>query len=126
MYDRLPEIRALTPDDSGLDAVEPFMAPLITVSAFDLGQGRLPVFSAYRFLYERLVGGRGSPVAARRLLRRRGAADTAPRSSPPTAPVDQRGRGHRQRLVVAQAGVLPLLGRKGRRRRAAELMALGA
>lgn len=56
MYDRLPEIRALTPDDSGLEAVEPFMTPLITVSAFDLGQGRLPTFSAYRFLYERLVG----------------------------------------------------------------------
>ena len=56
MYDRLPEIRALVPDDSGLDAVEPFMAPLITVSAFDLGQGRLTTFSAYRFLYERLVG----------------------------------------------------------------------
>lgn len=56
MYDRLPEIRALVPEDSGLDAVEPFMAPLITVSAFDLGQGRLTTFSAYRFLYERLVG----------------------------------------------------------------------
>ena len=56
MYDRLAEVRALVPDDSGLDAVEPFMAPLITVSAFDLGQGRLPTFSAYRFLYERLVG----------------------------------------------------------------------
>src|SRR6187549_142566 len=57
MYDRLHEIRALVPDDSGLDAVEPFMAPLVTVSAFDLGQGRLTNFSAYRFLYERLVGG---------------------------------------------------------------------
>ena len=56
MYDRLHEIRALIPDDSALDAVEPFMAPLVTVSAFDLGQGRLTNFSAYRFLYERLVG----------------------------------------------------------------------
>ena len=56
LYDRLPEVRALVPDDSGLDAVEPFMAPLITVTAFDLGQGRLTTFSAYRFLYERLVG----------------------------------------------------------------------
>jgi len=61
MYDRLPELRALVPDDSDLSAVEPFMAPLVTVSAFDLGQGRLPTFSAYRFLYERLVGAEVRP-----------------------------------------------------------------
>ncbi len=61
MYDRLPEIRALIPDDSGLDAMEPFMAPLITVSAFDLSQGRLTSFSCYRFLYERLVGAEVRP-----------------------------------------------------------------
>ena len=60
-YERLPELRALIPDDSGLDAVEPFMAPLVTVSAFDLGQGRLTTFSAYRFLYERLVGAEVRP-----------------------------------------------------------------
>ena len=56
MYARLDEIRDLVPDDSGLDAVEPFLTPLITVSAFDLGQDRLHSFSAYRFLYERLIG----------------------------------------------------------------------
>ena len=56
LYDRLPELRLMIPDDSGLDAVEPFLAPLITISAFDLGQGRLTSFSAYRFLYERLLG----------------------------------------------------------------------
>lgn len=56
IYARLPEIRAMVPDDSGLDAVEPFLAPLVTISAFDLGQGRITNFSAYRFLYERLVG----------------------------------------------------------------------
>jgi hypothetical protein len=61
MYDRLPDLRATVPDDSSLDTVEPFMAPLITVSAFDLGQGRLPTFSAYRFLYERLVGAEVRP-----------------------------------------------------------------
>lgn len=55
-YARLDEIRAVVPDDSGLDAVEPFLAPLITISAFDLGQGRITHFSAYRFLYERLIG----------------------------------------------------------------------
>ncbi|HEV2567326.1 hypothetical protein [Sphingomonas sp.] len=56
MYERLEEVRALVPDDSGLDAVEPFMMPLVTLSAFDLGQGRIETFSAYRFLYERLIG----------------------------------------------------------------------
>ena len=61
LYDRLPELRAIVPDDSGLDAVEPFMTPLITVSAFDLGQGRLTTFSAYRFLYERLIGAEVRP-----------------------------------------------------------------
>jgi hypothetical protein len=61
MYDRLPEVRAMVPDDNGLDAVEPFMAPLITLSAFDLGQGRLTSFSAYRFLYERLIGAEVRP-----------------------------------------------------------------
>jgi hypothetical protein len=56
MYERLEHLRDLVPDDSGLDAVEPFMTPLVTLSAFDLGQGRLDTFSAYRFLYERLIG----------------------------------------------------------------------
>ena len=72
MYDRLPEVRALVPDDSGLDAIEPFLAPLITVSAFDLGQGRLTTFSAYRFLYERLLGAEVRPwlPAARRQIGR--------------------------------------------------------
>lgn len=56
IYERLPEIRALVPDDSGLDAMEPLMAPLVTVSAFDLGQDRLVSFGSYRFLYERLIG----------------------------------------------------------------------
>ena len=56
IYERLDGVRALVPDDSGLDAIEPFMTPLVTISAFDLGQDRLNSFSAYRFLYERLVG----------------------------------------------------------------------
>jgi hypothetical protein len=61
LYTRLPEVRELLPDDSGLDAVEPFLARLTTVTAFDLGQGRLTSFSAYRFLYERLLGAEVRP-----------------------------------------------------------------
>jgi hypothetical protein len=56
IYGRLEGLRTIVPDDSGLDAIEPFMAPLVTMSAFDLGQDRLCSFGAYRFLYERLLG----------------------------------------------------------------------
>lgn len=55
-YGRLQHLRSLVPDDSGLEAAEALMAPLVTLSAFDLGQGRITTFSAYRFLYERLIG----------------------------------------------------------------------
>lgn len=61
IYDRLSEVKARVPDDSGLDQVEPFMAPLVVISAFDLGQDRLNSFSAYRFLYERLIGAGSRP-----------------------------------------------------------------
>jgi hypothetical protein len=61
VYHRLPELRRIVPDDSGLEAVEPFMAPLVTLAAFDLGQGRLTSFSAFRFLYERLLGAEVRP-----------------------------------------------------------------
>ena len=61
LYRALPELRERVPDDSGLEAVEPFLAPLVTVVAFDLGQGRLTTFSAVRFLYERLIGAESRP-----------------------------------------------------------------
>jgi len=57
IYSRLDHIRDALPDDSGLDQMEPFFSPLVTATAFDLGQGRLESFAAYRFLYERLIGG---------------------------------------------------------------------
>lgn len=61
IYERIKEIRGIVPDDSGLDQVEPFLAPLVSISAFDLGQDRLTSFSAYRFLYERLLGAAARP-----------------------------------------------------------------
>ena len=61
LYARLDVLRENVPEDSGLDRVEPFMAPLVTMSAFDLGQDRLPSFGAYRFLYERLIGASARP-----------------------------------------------------------------
>lgn len=56
VYRRLDHIRANVPDDCALDAMEPMMAALITMTAFDLGQDRLGCFASYRFLYERLIG----------------------------------------------------------------------
>jgi hypothetical protein len=56
IYQRLDQIRDYVPDDSGLDVMEPLMGPLITMTAFDLGQDKLPDFASYRFLYERLIG----------------------------------------------------------------------
>jgi hypothetical protein len=56
IYRRLDPIRSAIPDDSGLEAMEPLMAPLVTMTAFDLGQERLTCFASYRFLYERLIG----------------------------------------------------------------------
>src|SRR3954467_11546361 len=56
VYRRLDHIRANVPDDSGLDEMEPLMGPLTTMTAFDLGQDRLPDFAAYRFLYGGLMG----------------------------------------------------------------------
>ncbi|WP_156679890.1 hypothetical protein [Sphingomonas profundi] len=61
VYERLDHVRELVPDDSGLDAVEPFLAPLVTMTAFDLGQDRLASFGSYRFLYERLIGANVRP-----------------------------------------------------------------
>ena len=58
---QLDHLRLQVPDDSGIDMIEPFVGMLITISAFDLGQDRLPNFAAYRFLYERLIGASSRP-----------------------------------------------------------------
>jgi len=52
----LEVIRTSVPDDIGIDATAEIIGPLITISAFDLGEGKIERFAAYRFLYERLVG----------------------------------------------------------------------
>lgn len=56
IYEKLPDLRETIPTESGLNLLDPFIGLLIKVSAFDLGQSRLPNFSSYRFLYERLLG----------------------------------------------------------------------
>lgn len=56
LYKQLDELRHNIPEDSGIDGINPFMGLLVTLTAFDLGQGRIHNFAAYRFLYERLLG----------------------------------------------------------------------
>lgn len=55
-YYMLGLIRNCISDDEEPEAAECFMAPLITLSAGDLCDGKLTEFEAYRFLYERLLG----------------------------------------------------------------------
>jgi hypothetical protein len=54
-------MRATIPDDIAFDSAAEFIGSLLTITAFDLGQGRLESFGAYRFLYERLLGGAVRP-----------------------------------------------------------------
>lgn len=56
LYCRLDHLRRHIPDDHGLEEIELFFTPLVTISAFDLAEERLASFAAYRFLYERLLG----------------------------------------------------------------------
>ena len=60
-YQDLKVLRAMLPDESGFDGLEAFMGKLLRMTAFDVAQDRLSCFSAYRFLYERLIGARVRP-----------------------------------------------------------------
>jgi hypothetical protein len=56
LYARLEGLRGCIPEDVVIEEMEPLMATLITLTAFDLAAGRLAAFGSYRFLYERLLG----------------------------------------------------------------------
>lgn len=60
-YQDLKALRAARPEDERLDGMEDFIGKLVRVTAFDLVQGRIESFSAYRFLYERLLGAEARP-----------------------------------------------------------------
>lgn len=60
-YQDLRALRAQLPDETGFDSLEQFMGKLVRMTAFDLAQDRIESFSAYRFLYERLLGARARP-----------------------------------------------------------------
>ncbi len=60
-YRDLKALRGACPDDTVLDDVDGYMGKLMRVTAFDLTQECLVSFSAYRFLYERLLGAESRP-----------------------------------------------------------------
>ena len=55
-YRDLKPLRAKLPDEDSLEGVDGFLGKLIEITCVDLAQERLATFSAYRFLYERLLG----------------------------------------------------------------------
>src|SRR5690606_34351763 len=60
-YRELRSLRDIIPDEGSLDGVQDFMGILLRITAQDLVQEKLASFSAYRFLYERLLGARARP-----------------------------------------------------------------
>jgi len=61
-------IRISVPDDVDFDAAAELLRPLISLAAFDLAEGKLSSFAAFRFLYERLCGGAVRPWLAAAFL----------------------------------------------------------
>ncbi|KAI1693826.1 hypothetical protein DdX_20472 [Ditylenchus destructor] len=114
MYDRLPPKPSLIPHDSGLDAMEPFMAPLVTVSAFDLSQGRLTSFSAYRFLYERLIGAEVRPWLPAAFCAAAALPHLHPDLRRKLLQSGQRSSRDRVGMVEPPARLLPAMGGEGR------------
>lgn len=60
-YQELKTLRASIPADSSFGAIEHFIGKLTRIAAFDLAQERIEGFSAFRFLYERLLGAEARP-----------------------------------------------------------------
>lgn len=60
-YQELKGLRGNLPDEDGLDGIDDFVGKLVRVAAFDLAQEKLSSFSAFRFLYERLLGAEARP-----------------------------------------------------------------
>ena len=55
-YQGLKAMRAAIPSEASTDGLEAFVGKLVRVAAVDLMQDRIASFSAFRFLYERLLG----------------------------------------------------------------------
>lgn len=60
-YQDLKSLRALVPVEGTPNEIERFLGKLVRIAAFDLEQERIECFSAFRFLYERLLGAKARP-----------------------------------------------------------------
>ena len=60
-YQDLKALRAMVPVEGAMGEIERFIGKLVRMAAFDLEQERLTSFSAFRFLYERLLGAQARP-----------------------------------------------------------------
>jgi len=60
-YRELRALREAIPGETSLDGVQGFVGALLRITAQDLAQEQIASFSAYRFLYERLLGARARP-----------------------------------------------------------------
>ena len=60
-YQDLKALRELVPQEGTIGEVERFIGKLVRMAAFDLAQERITSFSAFRFLYERLLGAEARP-----------------------------------------------------------------
>ncbi|MBW8752601.1 MAG: hypothetical protein JF595_00370 [Sphingomonadales bacterium] len=55
-YQELKTLRGMAPEEDSFEGLDSYIGKLVRVTGFDLAQERITCFSAYRFLYERLLG----------------------------------------------------------------------
>src|SRR6187399_1540335 len=60
-YRELKALREAIPCETSLEGVQEFIGTLVRISVQDLVQEQITSFSAYRFLYERLLGAKARP-----------------------------------------------------------------
>ena len=60
-YQDLKVLRDLIPQEGTIGEIERFIGKLMRMATFDLSQERIASFSAFRFLYERLLGAEARP-----------------------------------------------------------------
>ncbi|MEW9854855.1 hypothetical protein [Novosphingobium sp. M1R2S20] len=60
-YQEVKGLRTSRPDINGFEGLSEYFGGLVELTAFDLSEGRIACFSAYRFLYERLLGAEARP-----------------------------------------------------------------
>ncbi len=105
-YRELKTLRETVPCEATMDGLEAFMGPLMRVTALDLAQEKLESFSAYRFLYERLLGAKSRPWLPAAFCAAAALPQISAGAAQDAAPVAERGRGHCAGMVGPRAAVL--------------------